>query len=40
VQLEYRRKPSDKPVDYALFLNRVPSLFIEAKVYKRVATGS
>jgi len=31
VQLEYRRKPSDKPVDYALFLDRVPSLFIEAK---------
>jgi hypothetical protein len=31
VQLEYRRKPSDRPVDYALFLDRVPSLFIEAK---------
>jgi len=28
---EYRRKPQDNPVDYALFLNRTESLFIEAK---------
>ncbi len=31
VRLEYRRRPSDKPVDYALFINRIPRLFIEAK---------
>jgi hypothetical protein len=28
---EYRRKPPDNPVDYALFLNRTEALFIEAK---------
>jgi len=29
---EYRRKPQDNPVDYALFLNSTESLFIEAKL--------
>ena len=31
VRLEYRRRPSDKPVDYALLLQRNPTLFVEAK---------
>jgi hypothetical protein len=31
VRLEYKRKPSDNPVDYALFLLRTPRLFVEAK---------
>jgi hypothetical protein len=31
VKLEFRRRPSDNPVDYALFLLRTPRLFIEAK---------
>ena len=31
VKLEYRRRPSDNPVDYALFILRTPRLFIEAK---------
>lgn len=31
VHREYKRKPSDKPVDYALQLLRKPRLFIEAK---------
>lgn len=31
VHREYKRKPKDKPVDYALFLNREPRIFIEAK---------
>jgi hypothetical protein len=31
VKLEYRRRPADNPVDYALFLLRTPRLFIEAK---------
>lgn len=31
VRLEYRRRPTDSPVDYALFINRVPRLFVEAK---------
>jgi hypothetical protein len=31
VHLEYRRKSGDKPVDYALLLQRQPLLFIEAK---------
>jgi predicted type IV restriction endonuclease len=31
VRREYRRKPQDNPVDYALFLNRRQCLFIEAK---------
>ena len=31
VRLEYKRRPSDKPVDYALFINRIPRLFVEAK---------
>lgn len=29
--LEYRRKPGDRPVDYALLLQRQPVLLIEAK---------
>ena len=28
---EYKRKPQDKPVDYALFRLRSPRLFVEAK---------
>lgn len=28
---EYRRKPKDNPVDYALFMLRSPCLFVEAK---------
>lgn len=31
VDREYKRKPQDNPVDYALFLMRTPRLFIEAK---------
>jgi hypothetical protein len=31
VHLEYRRRPADKPVDYALMLNGAPRLFVEAK---------
>lgn len=31
VQREYRRRPSDNPVDYALLLLRKPRLFVEAK---------
>ena len=31
VKLEYRRRPPDNPVDYALFLRREARLFIEAK---------
>ena len=31
VKLEYKRKPADNPVDYALVLLRQPRLFIEAK---------
>jgi predicted type IV restriction endonuclease len=31
VRREYRRKPQDNPVDYALFLNRTACLLIEAK---------
>ena len=31
VHLEYKFKPQDKPVDYALMLQRKPVLFIEAK---------
>jgi hypothetical protein len=31
VHREYRRRPSDNPVDYALMLLRTPRLFIEAK---------
>jgi hypothetical protein len=31
VRREYRRKPQDNPVDYALFLLRSPRLFVEAK---------
>jgi hypothetical protein len=31
VRREYKRKPQDNPVDYALFLNRTECLFVEAK---------
>jgi len=31
VRREYRRKPQDNPVDYALFILRQPRLFVEAK---------
>ena len=31
VQREYRQKPGDNPVDYALILLRTPRLFVEAK---------
>jgi hypothetical protein len=31
VHLEYKRRPADKPVDYALMLNAAPRLFVEAK---------
>ncbi|HEX2948388.1 MAG TPA: restriction endonuclease [Armatimonadota bacterium] len=31
VSFEYRSKPQDNPVDYALFLYRTPRLFVEAK---------
>lgn len=31
VMQEYKRKPQDKPVDYAMFLLRTPKLFVEAK---------
>jgi hypothetical protein len=31
IQLEYKRKPGNKPVDYALMLLRTPCLFVEAK---------
>ena len=31
VRREYRRKPADNPVDYALLVMREPKLFIEAK---------
>ncbi|MCI0633581.1 MAG: type I restriction enzyme HsdR N-terminal domain-containing protein [Actinobacteria bacterium] len=31
VHLEYKRRPGDKPVDYALLINATPRLFVEAK---------
>lgn len=31
VSREYKRKPQDNPVDYALFILRTPRLFVEAK---------
>jgi hypothetical protein len=31
VYREYRRRPTDNPVDYALLLRRTPRLFVEAK---------
>ncbi|GGC72540.1 hypothetical protein GCM10011504_57610 [Siccirubricoccus deserti] len=31
VRNEYRHNSADNPVDYALFLNRSPVLFVEAK---------
>jgi hypothetical protein len=35
VSQEYKRKPQDKPVDYALFLLRTPKLFVEAKALRQ-----
>ena len=32
---EYRRKPQDNPVDYALFMLRSPCLFVEAKALEK-----
>jgi predicted type IV restriction endonuclease len=32
---EYRRKAQDNPVDYGLFLHRVPCLFVEAKALEK-----
>lgn len=40
VKLEYRRRPSDNPVDYALILLRTPRLFIEAKALGGSPTSS
>jgi len=34
VDREYKRKPQDNPVDYALLLSRAPRLFIEAKALR------
>lgn len=34
VEREYKRKPKDNPVDYALLLQRIPCLFVEAKPLK------
>ncbi len=31
VEQEYKRRPKDKPVDYALLVLRIPRLFVEAK---------
>jgi len=31
VEQEYKRRPRDKPVDYALLVLRIPRLFVEAK---------
>ena len=35
VRSEYRHKPQDNPVDYALFILRTPALFVEAKALGR-----
>lgn len=35
---EYRRKPQDNPVDYALFMLRSPCLFVEAKALEKDLT--
>jgi len=35
VSREYKRKPQDNPVDYALFVMRSPCLFVEAKPFHR-----
>ena len=35
VRREFRRKPTDNPVDYALFLMRTPRLFVEAKALRK-----
>lgn len=34
VRNEYRHRPQDNPVDYALFVRGTPSLFVEAKALK------
>ena len=38
VKLEYKRRPADNPVDYALVLLREPRLFIEAKSLGAIST--
>ena len=38
VQQEYKRRPRDKPVDYALLLLRTPRLFVEAKALEQNLT--
>jgi predicted type IV restriction endonuclease len=38
VQNEYRTKPQDNPVDYAMFLRRSPVLFFEAKALGQAVT--
>jgi len=35
VSREYRRKPQDNPVDYALFMLQFPRLFVEAKALEK-----
>src|SRR5215218_3682643 len=35
VSREYRRKPQDNPVDYALFMLQSPRLFVEAKALEK-----
>jgi hypothetical protein len=35
VSPEYRRKPQDNPVDYALFMLQSPRLFVEAKALEK-----
>ena len=35
VRSEYRHKPQDNPVDYALFILRTPELFVDAKALGR-----
>lgn len=39
VRREYKRKPTDNPVDYALFVMRSPRLFIEAKDLSKDLSG-
>lgn len=38
VSREYRHKPQDNPVDYALFVERPPVLFVEAKALRKDMT--
>jgi predicted type IV restriction endonuclease len=35
VSQQYRHKPQDNPVDYALFILRAPAMFVEAKALNR-----